>query len=74
MCLTCQVGFFPLDEGLALLPGQLPPRLKQSVVRWGTWLPVTQAAEAMQFFTGVQVSEPMVRRVTKGSGAAYVEG
>ncbi|HSF33022.1 MAG TPA: hypothetical protein VLK82_21445 [Candidatus Tectomicrobia bacterium] len=35
-CPTCQVGFFPLDEELALLPGQLTPRLQERVVRLGT--------------------------------------
>jgi hypothetical protein len=65
-------GFFPLDEELALLPGQLTPRLQQSVVRLGTWMPFAQAADALEFFTGVRVSEPTVRRVTEGSGAAYV--
>ena len=65
-------GFSPLDEELALLPGQLTPRLQQSVVRLGSWMPFAQAAEALQFFMGVQVSEPTVRRVTERSGAAYV--
>ena len=65
-------GFFPLDEELALLPGQLTPQLQQSVVRLGTWMPFAPAAETLAFFTGVRVSEPTVRRVTEGSGAAYV--
>lgn len=65
-------GFFPLDEELALLPGQLTPQLQQSVVRLGTWMPFAQAAEALAFFTGAQASEPTVRRVTERSGAAYV--
>jgi hypothetical protein len=65
-------AFSPLDEELALLPGQLTPRLQQSVVRLGTWMPFTRAAAALEFFTGVRVSEPTVRRVTEGSGAAYV--
>jgi hypothetical protein len=64
-------GFFPLDEELALLPGQLTPRLHESLVRLGTWLPFAQAAEALAFFTGVTVSEPTVRRMTEGAGAAY---
>jgi hypothetical protein len=42
------------------------------MVRWGTWRPFARAAEALEFFTGVRVSEPTVRRVTEGSGAAYV--
>jgi hypothetical protein len=64
-------GFSPLDEELALLPGQLTPRLQESVVRLGTWLPFAQAAEALAFFTGVTISVATVRRLTEGAGAAY---
>jgi len=53
-----------------LLPGQLTPRLYESVVRLGTWLPFAQAAEALTFFTGVTVSAATVRRLTEGAGAA----
>jgi hypothetical protein len=55
-----------------LWPGQLTPRLQQRVVRLGSWMPVAPAAEAVQFCTGVQVSEPTVRRVTERSGVADV--
>jgi hypothetical protein len=55
-----------------LLPGQLTPRLPQSVVRLGSWMPCAQAAEALQCCMGVQVSEPTGRRVTERSGAANV--
>jgi hypothetical protein len=65
-------GFSPLDDELALLPGQLTPRLQESVVRLGTWLPFAQAAEALAFFTGVTISVATVRRLTEGTGAAYV--
>jgi hypothetical protein len=54
-----------------LLPGQLTPRLHESVVRLGTWLPFAQAAEALAFFTGVTVAVATVRRLTEGAGAAY---
>jgi hypothetical protein len=64
-------GFSPLDEELALLPGQLTPRLQESLVRLGTWLPFRQAAEALTFFTGVTVSAATGRRITEGAGAAY---
>jgi hypothetical protein len=64
-------GFSPLDEELALLPGQLTPRLQESLVRLGTWMPFAQAAEALAFFTGVTVSEATVRRTTEEAGAAY---
>jgi hypothetical protein len=55
-----------------LLPGQLTPRLQESVVRLGTWMPLAQAAEALAFFTGVTVSPSTVRRTTEAAGAAYV--
>jgi hypothetical protein len=64
-------GFSPRDEALALLPGQFTPRLHESLVRLGTWLPFAQAAEALTFFTGVTVSAATVRRLTAGAGAAY---
>jgi hypothetical protein len=54
-----------------LLPGQLTPRLHESLVRLGTWLPFAQAAEAVAFFTGVTVAATTVRRLTEGAGAAY---
>jgi hypothetical protein len=34
-------------------------------------MPFAQAAEALAFFTGVQVAESTVRRTTEGAGAAY---
>jgi hypothetical protein len=67
-------GFSPLDEELALLPGQLTPRLQERVVRLGAWLPCRQATEALTFFTGVIVSEATVRRITEGAGTAYETG
>jgi hypothetical protein len=56
----------PLDAELALLPGQLPPRLYESVVRLGTWLPFAQAADAVPLLIGVTVSAATVRRLTAG--------
>lgn len=63
-------GFSPRDEALALWPGQLAPRLHESVVRLGTWLPFAQAAAALAFVTDVTVSAASVRRLTEGAGAA----
>lgn len=59
-------GFSPLDEELALLPGQLTPRRPESVVRLGSWLPFRQAAEVLTCFTGVTVCEATGRRMTEG--------
>jgi len=71
VCPSCQLRFFPLDEALASLPGQLPPRLQESLVRLGTWMLFAQAAEALALFPGVTVSEATVRHTTEGAGATY---
>lgn len=54
-----------------MLPGALTPRLQESLVRLGTWMPFAQAAEMLAFFTGVAVSTATVRRTTAGAGVAY---
>ncbi|HEX9871087.1 MAG TPA: hypothetical protein VGC99_21320 [Candidatus Tectomicrobia bacterium] len=54
-----------------MLPGQLTPRLQQSAVRLGTWIPFAQAAAMLAFFTGVTVAVATMRRATEGGGAAY---
>jgi hypothetical protein len=56
---------------LESLPGQLTPRLQESLVRLGTWLPCAQAAEMLAFFTAVTVSVAAMRRTTEGASAAY---
>lgn len=65
-------GFSPLDEELGLLPGKLTPRLQQSVVRMGTWMPFERAAGELEYLLGVELSEPRVRRLTEKAGAAMV--
>lgn len=52
-----------------MLPGQLTPRLQESGVRLGAWMPFAQAAEMLAFFTGVRVSASTVRRTTEKAGA-----
>jgi hypothetical protein len=69
---TAGRGFSPLDEELALWPGALSPRLAQSVIRLGTWLPFEQVSRALHFFTGVTVSPETARRLTETAGAALV--
>ena len=65
-------AFFPLDEQLALLPGQLTPQLHEGLVRLATWMPFAQAAEVLALFTGVQLSPATVRRRTEAAGAVAV--
>jgi hypothetical protein len=65
-------GFSPLDEELGLLPGKLTPRLQQSVMRMGAWMPFERAAGELEYLLGVKLSEPRVRRLTEKAGAAMV--
>lgn len=65
-------AFFPFDEELGLLPGSLTPRLAESVVRMGTWMPFGRAAQELEHLLGVRVSEASVRRISERAGASYV--
>src|SRR6266542_1790307 len=49
--------FFPLDEELELLPGELSATLAEGVVRLGTKLPFAQAVAEVAFFWGVELEE-----------------
>jgi len=51
---TCQAGFPPFDKELEWFPGQLTPRVQESVVRLVAWRPFAQAALAC--CTGLTVS------------------
>jgi hypothetical protein len=67
------MGFFPLDEELALLPGSLTPRLQESLTRLSTWIPsFAKAAAELAFFTQVDVSRATAARITEAAGAAAV--
>jgi len=66
-------AFSPLDEELGLLPGSLTPRLRQCVVRLGTWMPFRRAAVELEHLIGVRISEATARRLTEQAGGAYVE-
>lgn len=66
-------GFFPLDEELGLLPGQLTPWLAESLVRLGASLPFAQATDLLQHFTRTTVSEATARRLTERAGAAWLQ-
>ena len=67
-----KVGFFPLDEELGLIPGQLTPILHENLVRLGAWMPFRQAAEMLKVFSEVKVSEYTARQNTLAAGGAYV--
>ena len=64
--------FFPLDERLGLLPGNLSPYCHESLVRLGAWIPFEPVAQLLKEMLGVQVSKATVVRDTEEAGAAYV--
>jgi hypothetical protein len=64
--------FFPLDEELELLSGELSATLAEGVARLGTRMPFAQAASELAFFWGADLEETTVRRYTQAAGAAYV--
>lgn len=65
-------GFFPLDEELQLVPGQLTPSVHEQLVHLGTWMPFERARKELAFFSHVTVSEARARQQTEAAGAAYV--
>jgi hypothetical protein len=69
---TAEPVFFPLDEELGLLPGELSATLAHGIARLGTKMPFEQAASDLSFFWNVEVDETTVRRYTQAAGAAYV--
>jgi hypothetical protein len=64
-------GFSPLDEELALLPGQLTPLFQDHLAHLGTWMPFAHAAQTLARFTQVSVSESTAQRLTESIGMAY---
>jgi hypothetical protein len=62
--------FSPLDEELALLPGNLAPRQQDHVVHLASWMPFKKAASMMEKLLGVQISEETARRLTERMGDA----
>ncbi len=60
--------FFPLDEELGLLPGNLGPRQHEHLVHLAGWMPFAQAARMLERLLGVQVGQETVRRLTQQAG------
>lgn len=54
------------------MPGSLSPWVHECLVRLGTWMPFDKAAELVEAFTGVAVSEFTSRRHCEAAGAAQV--
>lgn len=61
--------FFPLDDELGLLSGNLAPRQHEHLVHLASWMPFAWAARMLEHLLGVQVSEETVRRLTQQAGA-----
>lgn len=65
-------GFSPLDDELALLPGQLAPTLHGWLVRLSSYLPFAQAAALLGEFAHVRLSEGSAQRLTYCAGTTVV--
>jgi len=60
--------FFPLDEELALLPGNLAPRQQEHLVHLAGWMPFGRTVRMLERLLGVQVSVETVRRFAEQAG------
>ena len=67
------LGFFPLDDELGLLPGNLTPRLQEALVRLSTHIPsFAKASAELAWFTGAIVHPDTARRQTIAAGELLV--
>lgn len=73
ICPACGECFFPLDDELELLSGELTPGLQEDLVHLGTWMPFERAAKEFKHFTHTDVSRPTVERITEAAGTVYVQ-
>jgi len=70
---TVTAGFFPLDEELGLLKGELTPRLQEGLVRLSTHIPsFAKAAKEFAFFTQVTLDRSTASRISEAAGATAV--
>jgi hypothetical protein len=66
-------GFFPLDEELGLLAGNLTPRLQEGLVRLSTHIPsFAKASAEFAFWTDLEVHRTTASRLTEAAGATAV--
>jgi hypothetical protein len=64
-------GFFPLDEELELLPGELTPHGHENLVRLAGWMPFEKAAEMLDEFMQIRVSQSLCQRYAEEAGLVY---
>lgn len=57
-------AFFPLDEELALLPGNLTPRQQDHLVHLASGMPFRCASRMLEALLSVHVSKETVRRLS----------
>lgn len=62
-------AFFPLDEELGLLPGNLAPRQQEHLVHLACFMPFDKVTEMMEEMVSVQTQEETVRRLTERVGS-----
>jgi len=65
-------AFFPLDDELALLPGQLTPQVHAWLVRLASWMPFAAASALLHDLVRVSVSPATSRRATQRAGSLLV--
>jgi len=65
-------AFFPLDDELALLSGQVTPQVHAWLVRLATWMPFAAASSLLLDLVRVPVSTATTRRVTETAGSLLV--
>ena len=61
--------FFPLDEELELLPGQLAPRQQRHLASLACFMPFHKVVGMLSDLVSVQVNEETVRRLTEQAGS-----
>ncbi len=61
--------FFPLDEELGLLPGNLAPRQQEHLAHLACFMPFDKAAEMVGVILSVQTNEETARQLTEHMGA-----
>jgi hypothetical protein len=60
--------FFPLDEELGLLPGNLAPRQQEHVIHLACWMPFDKAAGMAEKLLGLQTNGETARRLSERTG------
>ena len=60
--------FFPLDEELELLSGNLAPRQQEHIVHLACWMPFDKTAGMVEKLLGVQTNEETVRCLSEQVG------